>query len=95
MMKMLTDATVEVDSAFDEIECCSTIPAIPHEGEPTAWAQAHTCLSGFLCASHTRHAIEVLMPEHRRTLASRGFLQCRLCHQRFDNLDSFARLWVL
>ncbi|AER26181.1 hypothetical protein SSEA_SKINNY_45 [Mycobacterium phage Skinny] len=88
------DSDIEslVDSAFEELDCCSMRKGVVPCGGPIAGFQEyHTCVQGWMCKNHWEYALK-LYATWRAKVEDTGQIQCAMCLGRFTTIKSFIRL---
>jgi hypothetical protein len=90
-VSVIFDPSIEVDSAFKELECCGETSWGPHEGEVAGLVVWHSCNSGWLCVSHFKWIVEVGLPRLRQTAE---MVRCTACNQVMC-VDEFVKVHAL
>lgn len=96
MNSTLTDISSDIESAFDEMECCADVDRWgEHGGSKAAYYDAHGCYAGFLCQTHYQVYIHQLRPYNSMVLMMHGRIQCDICKVVRHTLDEVDKVYPL
>jgi hypothetical protein len=80
----------DVESAFEDLECCCAAKNYQHGGGIVGYYRAHTCLEGFICQTHVDVVNAAVQPSVKRL----GRVRCVRC-DRFFTAEEFSTISLL
>jgi hypothetical protein len=91
MNQTITDIQVDVDAAFEQLQCHSR-QGTPHGGGIAAWGELHDCSEGWLCKAHYTRYVDELVPYNRRLFDLRGYHVWPVCGHHFSSDAAFQKV---